>query len=205
MVLLSARLGLAWVSIERLRRRALAPVPEAVTARAADLARRLSLSRAVRVVQSAGVQVPAVVGWLRPVVLLPVSALTGLSPAQLDAVLAHELAHVRRHDFAVNLLQTAAEVLLFYHPASWWISRRIRAEREHCCDDIAVSLCGDRVVYATALADLETLRGRETLALAATDGPLLQRVRRLLSPSSSAPRPSGWRAAAVPLVLAGAS
>jgi len=202
-LLLSARLGLAWVSIERLRRRALAPVPQAVTARAADLARRLSLSRAVRVVQSAGVQVPAVVGWLRPVVLLPVSALTGLSPLQLDAIVAHELAHVRRHDFAVNLLQTAAEVLLFYHPASWWISRRIRVEREHCCDDIAVSLCGDRVVYATALADLESLRGRETLALAATDGPLLQRVRRLLSPSSSAPRPSGWLAAAVPLVLLG--
>ena len=104
-------------------------------------------------------QVPSVVGWLRPVILLPASALTGLSPAHLDAIIAHELAHVRRHDFAVNLLQTAAEILLFYHPACWWISRRIRAEREHCCDDIAVSLCGDRLLYATALADLEALRG----------------------------------------------
>jgi len=198
---LSLRLALAWLWVERMRRRALLPVAEAVAARTRELAHRLSVSRPVRVVQSARVQVPSIVGWLRPVILLPASALTGLSPAHLDAVIAHELAHVRRHDFAVNVLQTAAEILLFYHPACWWISRRIRAEREHCCDDIAVSLCGDRLVYATALADLEALRGSTALALAATDGPLLQRVRRLLSPAAAAPRPSGWVAAAAPLAL----
>ena len=80
-----------------------------------------------------------VVGWLRPVILLPASALTGLAPSQLEAVIAHELAHIRRHDYLVNLFQTTVETLLFYHPASWWISRQIRAEREHCCDDVAVS------------------------------------------------------------------
>ena len=155
----------------------------------------------MRVVQSTTVPVPAVIGWLRPVILLPASALTGLSVPQLDAILAHELAHVRRHDFAVNLLQTAAEVLLFYHPACWWISRRVRAERELCCDDIAVSLCGDRVLYATALADLEALRAEPTLALAATDGPLLQRVRRLLAPSPEGSRAPGLTAALVPAAL----
>ncbi len=183
--------------VERVRRRALLPVAEAVIARTRELAQRLrrrasrprrAVGRACRCRRSSG-------GCARSI-LLPASALTGLSPAHLDAIIAHELAHVRRHDFAVNLLQTAAEILLFYHPACWWISRRIRAEREHCCDDIAVSLCGDRLVYATALADLEALRGRTTLALAATDGPLLQRVRRLLSPATAAPRPSGWIAAA---------
>jgi beta-lactamase regulating signal transducer with metallopeptidase domain len=198
---LSVRLGIAWLLVERLRRRALVPVGAAVAARVAELAGRLRVSRTVRIVQSAAVQVPAVAGWLRPVILLPASVLTGLTPAQFDAVIAHELAHIRRHDFALNILQTAAEILLFYHPASWWISRRIRIEREHCCDDIAVSLCGDRIVYATALADLESMRGDASLALAATDGPLLQRVRRLLSSSPQASRPSNWLAAATPFAL----
>ena len=98
---------------------------------------------------------PTVIGWLKPVVLLPASALAGLTPRQLEAILAHELAHIRRHDYLVNLLQTLVETLLFYHPAVWWLSRRIRVERENCCDDLAVSLCGDPVAYAAALADLE--------------------------------------------------
>jgi beta-lactamase regulating signal transducer with metallopeptidase domain len=198
---LSARLAFAWLYLERLRRSALEPVPPAIASRVRDIARRLAVSRAVRAAQSMSVQVPSVVGWLRPVVLLPASALTGLPAAHLDAIIAHELAHVRRHDFAVNLVQAAAEILLFYHPACWWISRRIRAEREHSCDDIAVSLCGDRLVYATALADLETLRASTQLALAATDGPLLQRVRRLLSPSTAPPRAATWIAALGPLAL----
>jgi hypothetical protein len=207
---LSFRLALSWWFLQRLRRAAQTPVASAVVDRAASLAARLRVSRPVQVVQSAAVQVPAVIGWLRPVILLPASALTGLSLPQLDAILAHELAHVRRHDFAVNLLQTAAEVLLFYHPACWWISRRVRAERELCCDDIAVALCGDRVLYASALADLESLRAEPTLALAATDGPLLQRVRRLLSPSPEGPRMPGLTASLVPaallaLVMAGAT
>src|SRR6185503_3255220 len=124
----------------------------------------------------------------------------GLSPAQLDAVLAHELAHIRRHDFAVNALQTAADVLLFYHPACWWLSRRIRVEREHCCDDIAVAVCGDRLAYAAALADLEALRQPPALALAATDGPLLRRVRRLVTPPEPGGSP-GWAALALPLAV----
>ena len=81
-----------------------------------------------------------------------------LTPAQVEAILAHELAHIRRHDYAVNVLQTLAETLLFYHPAVWWVSKRIRVEREHCCDDIAVAICGDPIGYAQALAELETWR-----------------------------------------------
>jgi beta-lactamase regulating signal transducer with metallopeptidase domain len=198
---LSFRLALSWWLVQRLRRAAHTPVASFVADRVAALAARLRVSRAVHVVQSTAVQVPAVIGWLRPVILLPASALTGLTLPQLDAILAHELAHIRRHDFAVNLLQTAAEVLLFYHPACWWISRRVRAERELCCDDIAVSLCGDRVLYATALADLEALRAEPTLALAATDGPLLHRVRRLLSSSPEGSRGPGLTAALVPAAL----
>ena len=124
----------------------------------ARLTRRLHIGRAVRLLESTLVDVPTVIGWLKPVVLLPASALAGLSPHQLEAILAHELAHIRRHDYLVNLLQTLVETLLFYHPAVWWLSRRIRAERENCCDDLAVSLCGDPVAYAAALAELEGLR-----------------------------------------------
>jgi len=198
---LSFRLALSWWIVSRMRLAAHTPVAALVSARAAALARQLRVTRTVRVVQSTAVSVPAVIGWLRPVILLPASALTGLSLPQLDAILAHELAHVRRHDFAVNLLQSAAEILLFYHPACWWISRRVRAERELCCDDVAVSLCGDRILYASALAELEALRAEPALALAATDGPLLQRVRRLLAPSTDGPRLPGLAAALVPAAL----
>src|SRR5207245_11758159 len=108
--------------------------------------------------RSALVEVPTLVGWRRPVALLPAGTLAGLSPAQLEALLAHELAHVRRLDYLVNLGQTTAETLLFYHPAVWWVSHRMRVEREHCCDDAAVAVCGDAVGYARALAELEGLR-----------------------------------------------
>jgi beta-lactamase regulating signal transducer with metallopeptidase domain len=198
---LSFRVSVGWLALERLRRMHLAPVASDLDARVSTLAQRVRVSRPVRVAHSAAVHVPSVVGWLRPIILLPVSALSGLSPSQLDAVIAHELAHVRRHDFAINALQTAAEVLLFYHPACWWLSRRIRAEREHCCDDIAVAVCGDRLAYATALADLEALRQQPALALGATDGPLLRRVRRLVA----TPEPGGspaWPALALPIAVA---
>ena len=122
-----------------------------------------------------------VVGWLRPVILLPASALTGLTLEQLESILAHELAHVRRCDYLVNALQNTIETLMFYHPAVWWISRCVREEREHCCDDLVVRVCEDRVVYARALFRLEELRGTPArLAFAASGGSLLQRIRRLL-------------------------
>lgn len=99
----------------------------------------------------------------------------------MEAVLAHELAHVRRHDYVVNLLQRVAEAVLFYHPAIWWISARVHEEREHCCDDLAIEICGDRDSYATALAELESRRtAAPVLGLAATDGQLLKRIRRIL-------------------------
>ncbi len=127
--------------------------------------------------------------------LVPASALSGLNPHQLEAILAHELAHIRRHDYLVNLLQAVVETLLFYHPAVWWLSSRIRAERENCCDDLAVSLCGDPFTYAQALADLEGLRGpSRRFVMAADGGSLVQRVRRVLGAPSHAGRAPGWLA-----------
>ncbi len=166
-----------------------------------SLARRLGIARAVKLLESAAVPVPAVIGWLRPVILVPASALAGLSPQQLEAVLAHELAHVRRHDYLINLLQAAVETLLFYHPAVWWVSSQMRRERENCCDDMAVAICGDRLGYARALADLEGLRAPSPrLAMAADGGSLLDRIRRLVGAPTPRPRRS-WMAGVVALSL----
>jgi uncharacterized protein involved in exopolysaccharide biosynthesis len=144
----------------------------------------MGVSRPVRLVRSALIEVPLVVGWLRPVILMPASSLLGLTPAQIEVILVHELAHIRRCDYLVNVLQKVVETLLFYHPAVWWISRSIREEREHCCDDLVVRICRDRMVYAQALFRLEQLRAVPAeLALAATGGSLLRRVQRLLAAS----------------------
>lgn len=145
------------------------------------LSRRLRVSRPVRLCESALVEVPTVIGWLRPLILLPASALTGLSAVQLEALLAHELAHIRRYDYLVNLFQTSIETLFFYHPAVWWVSAQVRQEREHCCDDLAVAACGDVLIYARALTALEELRcAPPQLAVAASGGSLIVRIQRLL-------------------------
>src|SRR2546423_9237055 len=166
-----------WLLMVCLRRSAV-PVAEGLEELLARVSRRVRASRAVRLCRSALVEVPTVVGHLRPIILIPASVITGLTPQQLEAVLAHELAHVRRYDYLFNFLQAAAEVLLFYHPAVWWLSRRVREEREHACDDAAVECVGDVLLYARALAALEALRARHTrsaaLALAPDGGFLMQ-------------------------------
>jgi beta-lactamase regulating signal transducer with metallopeptidase domain len=170
------------------------------------LCRRMGIARPVELLESASLAVPAVAGWLRPVLLLPASTLTGLSPQQVEALIAHELAHVQRGDLAVNLLQAGIETLLFYHPAAWWISRVVREERESCCDDLAVAACGDRLVYARALADLEGLRAAALPsgafgALGADGGSLLARIRRLVAPQAPPRRGNVWLAGLLGLVV----
>jgi beta-lactamase regulating signal transducer with metallopeptidase domain len=180
----------------RVRRLRLASVDEPLSpwqATGERLAAQLRLDVGFRIVESALVDAPSVIGMMRPIIFLPVTALTGLGPHQIEALIAHELAHIRRRDYAVNIAQTVAEALLFFHPAVWWISARIRQEREHCCDDVAVETCGEPVDYAAALAELAAWRSRDlALSVGAADGPLLARVRRVLrAPSEDAPRPSG--------------
>jgi len=141
------------------------------------------LNPRVRLLVSPLVGVPTVIGWLRPAILVPASALTGLPMEHITALLAHELAHIRRHDYLANMLQSVAEALLFYHPAVWWISGHIRDERELCCDDLAVAATDDALTYASALAELETIQPPQLrTVLAANGGPLLNRVRRLIDP-----------------------
>ena len=184
---LSLRFAGGLVVVHRLKRARTGPGVLAWQERLSLLCQRLRVSRPVRLCESALVDVPTVVGWLRPVILLPATALTGLSAEQLEALLAHELAHIRRFDYLVNLMQTTIETLFFYHPAVWWVSSQVRQEREHCCDDLAVAVCGNVLTYARALTALEDLRGSHSqLAVAATGGSLLVRIQRLLRGRSPA-------------------
>jgi beta-lactamase regulating signal transducer with metallopeptidase domain len=180
--------------VRRVQVLSLAAAPSRWQAAAERIASRLGLRMAVHVVESTLVETPAAVGWLRPVILLPIAAVANLTPSQVEAILAHELVHIRRHDYLVNVAQTVAETLLFFHPGVWWVSGQIRVEREHCCDDAAVQVCGDPVDYATALAELEAWRSRgTTLALAASGGSLAGRVHRVLKvPMGHEARSLSW-------------
>lgn len=140
--------------------------------------------RQVRLMGSSMVNSPAVIGYLRPVILVPVAFLTGLPAEHIVALLAHEMAHIRRNDYLASILQSIAEVVLFYHPAVWWISEQIRAEREACCDDLAIAAGTDVLTYARALTEMESRRpARLQPELAANGGSLVDRIRRLIEPA----------------------
>jgi len=186
---LRSALGLAWIA----RARRTGGRNEHWQLRLSHLARRLGIRRSVglRIVET--LASPITAGWWRPVVLVPAALMARMPPELLEALLAHELAHVRRHDFLVNLLQNAVEILLFYHPAVWWLSRRIRHERELVADGIAAQLTGEPRRLAQALSELEKMQfATQRLALAADGGDLLQRVRHLLAPQE---QHSNWKAA----------
>jgi beta-lactamase regulating signal transducer with metallopeptidase domain len=174
------RVGREWRRAHQLQRLDLDDAGDPIRSVVAELRARLSLRTSVNVHRSRRASVPMVLGWLRPVILLPTSTAASLEPRQLRAVLAHELAHVRRRDYLANLIQMAAETMLFYHPSAHWISRRIRTEREYCCDDVAVSVGSDPADYARALAALDDARDDCRLAVAAASGTLLDRIQRIV-------------------------
>ncbi len=169
-VVLSLRSLGGWWLIQRLRAAATVEAPVTVQASFARIAAAMGLGRPVLLRVSSAIAGPVTVGVVRALVLLPLSAATSLSMEELEVVLAHELAHVRRADFLWNLLQTLAETLFFFHPAVWWVSGRIRYERELCCDDIALQFCASPVVYANALFRLEEQRSRQLRLAMALDG-----------------------------------
>lgn len=206
-LLLSLRLLGGWLWVRRLARRGLLPVPAEWSAALARLRAQLKIRRPVGLWISPHVGGPALIGWMRPVILLPLSASSGLTPRQVELILLHELAHVRRWDYAVNLAQRLAETLLFYHPGVWWISARIREEREHCCDDAVVERASVRDYVLALLAMEEARRPVPALALGAGGASLVARVRRLTSPArtdAAGRTPVALAAAAALLALAAA-
>ncbi len=196
LLLMLLRFGGGLMVVRRLRRTGLVPVPAAWQARLTLLAGKLAVGRPVALRESARVASPVAVGWLRPLILLPLGLLDALPAAQLEAILAHELAHIRRHDYALNLIQALIETLFFFHPAVWWMSARVRQERELCCDDLAVAaLNGQAHTLARALAALAAWEAAAPvayaaplparLALGATGGRLLARIKRLVVPTAA--------------------
>jgi len=194
------RIGGEWRRARALRRRHLAAASPGVRRAVADLRAALAIATRVDVFRSKIAGVPMVMGWWRPVILLPWRSTRQLDEDQVRAVLAHELAHVGRGDYLANLVQLAADALLFHHPAARWVSRRIRIEREYCCDDVAVAAGHDPRTYARALAALEDARGGCLIAVAAASGTLLDRIERIVGRPRRTITPA--RAA---IALAGAS
>ncbi|CAN7567135.1 M56 family metallopeptidase [Massilia sp. LjRoot122] len=197
-------LGLAWV-----RRRSrpgqyrVDPVWQARLdgmARAMGIARRVTLGIVDDVANE--LASPVTAGWWRPVVLVPAALVSGMPPQLLEALLAHELAHVRRCDYLVNLIQSAIEILLFYHPAVWWLSNRIREEREQIADDVAASTLGEPRRLALALSELDLFQFTPQLAPAAHGGNLMSRIKRLVRPEAE---PLNWKLALPILGLATAA
>jgi beta-lactamase regulating signal transducer with metallopeptidase domain len=189
-ILLSMRLAGTLLHLERWRRRHTQPADEAWQARIDALAYNLGIRRAVRLLVSDRIHVPSAWGVLKTVVVLPTSLIMQLPPEQVETILLHELAHVRRHDYLVNLLQAVVETVLFYHPAVWWVSAVVRREREHCCDDVVVAH-SDPMPYARALLHLEERRltlPRPTLS--AKESNLMNRIARILTPKPAPPRVS---------------
>ncbi|HXT16311.1 MAG TPA: M56 family metallopeptidase [Gemmatimonadaceae bacterium] len=201
--LLSLRTCVGVMHVWRLGHRGISAVAGELREVAGELAQRLGIRAAVRIVQSARVDVPMVVGWIEPMVLVPISLLASAAPAQLEMMIAHELAHIRRYDTIVNLAQTSVETLLFFHPAAWWTSARVREERENCCDDLAILVSGaDRVRYGTMLLMLEESRASLALSAAANGGPLRRRVERIiLGPNSRVELGGSWFAAVATLLV----
>lgn len=185
-------LGRAHFALQRLATRATTPVDQRWERLMADLRTRLDVWHPVSLAVSPHVDSPMLIGWWKPTILLSVEAHDRLDDAEAEAVLAHELAHIRRGDYAVNLLQSAVEAVFYFHPVTWWLGQRIREEREFCSDDLAHrSIDGGVGVYLRALATLEGLRGRAApdLAMAANGRPLLRRMQRLAALDRNRRRP----------------
>ena len=182
------RYAAGFVALSRLKRRGTCFASETWQHKLAALCERLRVSRPVLLLESSLAEAPMVLGHFRPLILMPIGLFSGLPNAQIEAILLHELAHIRRRDYLLNAWQNMIEGLLFYNPAIWWISHVIRSEREKCCDDVVVCISGDAPEYARALAALEQNRytGREP-AVAAKGGSLMKRIRRILYPQTGAP------------------
>jgi len=180
--ILLLRFAGGWIFTERLRMQAKIIMDKEWRARFGIITAKMNISQSVEFRETAKILTPMVIGAFNPVVLIPIGLLTGFSTAQVEAILAHELAHIRRNDYLINLMQSFVEVIFFFHPAIWWLSDRIRIEREHCCDDIALSICSDKMSLAHALVKVAEWQSAPEIAMAfASKKPLLlQRIQRVL-------------------------
>ena len=201
--LLVVRLMFHWVQLRRMATQYVRPLESRWQVLTSHMLDAFEIGRAVQFMESQLADVPCVIGWMKPVVLVPTAVMTNLTPTEVEALLIHELVHIKRWDDVINLAQTVVETLLFYHPVVWWISSQIRAERENCCDDVASALIGDRLAYSRALvaaAEVATRTQPSKVALAATGGELTSRIRRLVGLDGNSPPQIHWTAPLIAIV-----
>ena len=204
-LLMSARFIIQWRTTVRLRTGADVAIDSSWQTLFDQLKEQLGLSKGIRLLGSGMAETPMVLGWIRPVVLVPAAASTTLTTEELKLVLLHELNHIRRMDHLINLLQGTAECVLFFHPVTWWLSNQIRNERELCCDDLTIQTMNQPRIFARALFKLETLRLEHTksplnTAVHATGGSLMSRINRMLESQNQARHArAAWKA---PLAVA---
>lgn len=181
------RLGAGLWQVHKLQTQYVQPVEAIWQAKIEVLSTRLGIRKAIALLESALVRSPMAIGWLKPVILLPIGLVNQLSPAEVEAILAHELAHIARRDWIFNLLQAFVEALFYYHPAVWWVSAVVRRERENCCDDAALAATGNPLVFAKALVQVQELAAPAPLLALGIGGSsrrrplLLERIRRILN------------------------
>jgi beta-lactamase regulating signal transducer with metallopeptidase domain len=173
-----------FVALQQLKARAEEKVPQPLIQSANKIKQQFAIQFPVDFKLSREIRVPITYGILKPVILIPIGLMVQLSPAQLEAIIAHELAHIRRHDFAINLVQAALEILFFYHPAFWWINTLVKEAREHVADDMAIASGVKSIDLAHALAMVANQATEQSpeLAMAAHSSkfPLLNRIKRML-------------------------
>ncbi|HPG38000.1 MAG TPA: M56 family metallopeptidase [bacterium] len=192
-LLLSIRFTGGLIYAQRLKSHALIPSPAHWQERVNQLAAKISVRQSIMLLQSAKVKIPLVIGYIKPVILLPLGYLTGLPQNQVEAILAHELAHISRKDYLVNIIYSMITILFFYHPVIWWITAIIRRERENCCDDLAIALTGDQITMARALSTVyeKQLTPATAMAFFQHKKGLLNRIKRITRKSTPEINPLG--------------
>ena len=190
--------------IHQLKKKGTHPIPEYWQQKAMNLAGKSGISKGLKILESIYIKIPVTIGHFKPVILVPIGMIASLPPEQVEAILVHEMAHIVRKDYLVNLLQSMMEALFFYHPVVWWISQKIRSERENICDDIAVKRTRDPLTYIKALTTMEELNSHVPVlanAFAGDKKHLLNRIRRMISPEGNRFRPVGGMVSALVLVF----
>jgi len=184
------RLSLGFYVLQRMKLVRTAPVSKFWQQRLQELGMSLGLQHTINLLESGIAQVPVVIGYFKPLILIPVGLITALNQAQVEAILLHELAHIRRKDGLINLIQILMETLLFFNPAVWWLSALIRSERENCCDDITVQHLNSPVDLMGAMVYFEQYRRQQdklSLAFSGASARMPARMERLLKEKKNPP------------------
>ena len=191
--LLLLRLVVGFTYVQSLKVQQVSSVSADIQVLMDNLLEKIQISIPIKLLESARATVPMTIGWMKPIILLPVGIATGLTVKQLEAILAHELAHIKRYDYLVNIFQNVVEILFFFHPATWFISAKVRDERENCCDDFAVEICGDRMILAHALTQVASYQQQPRLAMAfgAKRQTFMDRIKRIIGINTSKPNSYG--------------